>query len=488
MSQTLVGVGEWTILGYFVVLHLSYITLNIGAFASISRNTLRRADAALPVTRELLPPITVIVPAYNEAATITATVRSLLQLTYPNFEIIVVNDGSTDETVDRLVSEFDLVPYAEAYRDRIPTLPVRRFLVGQHHRNLRVVDKDNGGGSDAVNVGINASRYPLVCRVDADSILQRDSLQRVARPFVEDPKTVASGGTVRILNGCEVRDGFLERQGLPRRPLELFQVVEYLRAFLFGRLGWASIDGLLVLSGAFGLFRKEVVVEAGGFRTDTIGEDMELVVRLHRTMARSGRPYRIAYVPDPICWTEAPSDVRSLGRQRIRWQRGLGESLAKNKDLLFAPGSRGAGWISYPFHVVFELFGPVFEALAYTLSIVAFAAGVIDGRTFAAFLFVSIGLGLVFSASALVLEELSFHVYPRGRDLAVLMLAAIAENFGYRQLNAWWRMVGFVRWAGGAEGHWGHVVRRPSWQMSDTVPSATDVSEGVEAEGALVHS
>jgi cellulose synthase/poly-beta-1,6-N-acetylglucosamine synthase-like glycosyltransferase len=479
VSDLLVRIGEGSVLTYFVAIHLSYLGLNLAAFWSFSRGAAKRLSATLPVEPALLPPITILVPAFNEERVIVASVRSLLQLTYPNFEVVVVNDGSTDGTVAVLTEHFDLVPYAEAYRDLLTSAPVRGFLVSRRHPNLRVVNKENGGRSDALNVGINAARSPLFCTIDADSVLQRDSLERVVRPFLEDPRTVGAGGTVRIANGCTVRHGFLERQGLPRRPLELFQVVEYLRAFLFGRLGWSTIDGLLVLSGAFGVFRRDVVVRAGGFRVDTIGEDMELVVRLHRTLASEGRPYRIAYVPDPICWTEAPSTLRGLGRQRIRWQRGLGEALTKNRGLVFRRGSRGAGWISYPFHFVFELFGPLFEVLAYTLSIAGFAAGVIDGRTFVAFLFVSIGLGMAFSASALALEELTFSVYPRTRDLTVMLVAALAENAGYRQVNALWRLVGFVRWVGRAPSKWGEIERSGSWS-SEAFParSGTSVHSG----------
>lgn len=467
-------VGEWLVLGYFLGLHLTYIGLNVLAFVSISRSTLRRFGARPPTDPDLMPPVSIVIPAYNEESTIVASVLSVLQLTYPNFEVVVVNDGSRDGTLAALAAAFHLESYGEAYRDRVRTAEVRGFYVSRRYRNLRVVDKENGGRADAINVGVNAARYPLFCTIDADSLLQRESIERVVMPFIEDGRVIASGGTIRIANGCEVRDGFIERLGMPSRPLVIFQVMEYLRAFLFGRVGWASFNGLLVLSGAFGLFRKEMVIAAGGFRTDTLGEDMELVIRLHRTMRKRRQPYRIAYVPDPICFTEAPEAWKDLGTQRVRWQRGLGESLQMNRGLV---GRGGVGLFSYPFHVVFELFGPFVEVLGYVLSIVGFATGAISGRAFVAFLFVSFGLGLAYSASALVLEELSFHVYPGLRELGILMAAAVAENFGYRQANSWWRLVGTVKHVRGSTASWGEIERRSAWQSASPGTPATPASD-----------
>lgn len=463
--NTMVSVLEWTVLLYFLIVHLVYIGLNLIAFVVVTRSTLRRYGELVPADPAFMPPVSIVVPAYNEEPVIVASVRSLLQLTYPNVEIVVVNDGSTDATLSAIKDAYDLEEYSEPYRDRIPTAPVRAFYRSRRHPNLRVVDKENGGRADTNNAGINVARYPLFCTIDADSILQRDSIERVVRPFLVDPRVIASGGTIRIVNGCHVREGFIESLDLPRQPLVVFQVMEYLRAFLFGRVGWAAFNGLLVLSGAFGVFHKETVVAAGGYRTDTIGEDMEMVTRLHKVMRRRKRPYRIAYVPDPVCFTEAPDNLRALAGQRIRWQRGLGESMRANAGLSF----RGAvGWVSYPFHVLFELFGSLIEVGGYVLTTVAFATGAISLTAFVAFLFVSFGLGLVFSSSALVLEELSFNAYPKSRHTLTLLAAAIAENFGYRQLNAWWRLVGLIRFLRGSGQTWGTIERRGAWQTEES--------------------
>ena len=350
--MTLTGIvagAQWFFLGYFLALNLAYMALTLLAVRFIGQDDDARASLLLPrYFSGLEPPVSLLVPAYNEEATIASSIRSMLQLEYPHFEIIVVNDGSKDRTLAVLQEEFELVPFPEAYRVAIPTRPIRAIYRSLRHASLRVIDKENGGKSDALNAGINAARSPLFCAVDADSILQRDSLHRVARPFLEDPTTIASGGTIRLANGCRVSEGFLEEVGMPGSWLARIQIVEYLRAFLFGRLGWSPLNAMLIVSGAFGLFRRNVVIEAGGYRTDTVGEDMELVVRLHRLHRLARKPYRIVFVPDPICWTEAPESLTVLRSQRSRWQRGLLESLTLNRRLLFHPRGGAPGWLAFP--------------------------------------------------------------------------------------------------------------------------------------------
>jgi cellulose synthase/poly-beta-1,6-N-acetylglucosamine synthase-like glycosyltransferase len=454
----------WFILLYFILLNGSYLGLNLVSIVALHRHSQERILDELPqVYSGLEPPISIIVPAYNEEATITASVRSMLQLAYSEFEIIVVNDGSKDGTLDVMKKEFGLLPFPEAVRIQLDTKPILGIYRSTRYANLRVIDKANGGKADSLNAGINLSRYPLFCGVDADSILQRDSLQRVIKPFLNDPSVIATGGTVRVANGCQVSGGFLTKVGLPSNLWALFQVVEYLRAFLFGRTGWSTLNAMLIISGAFGVFRKAVVIEAGGYRSKTIGEDMELVVRMHRMMRAKGKPYRVEFVPDPVCWTEAPEDLNTLRNQRIRWQRGLAESLTSNWGLMFSRRGGPPGWIAFPFMVLFEWLGPLIELGGYIFMFVAFAFGWISWEAFAVFLFVSIGLGILLSASGLLLEEMSFHIYPEGKHLAMLALIVVLENFGYRQLNSWWRLVGLYRWATQDEGNWGTMKRKGSW-------------------------
>lgn len=451
----------WLVLGYFTMLNVGYLALNLLAVARLRRGLQERVLDDLPqVFSGLEPPISIVVPAYNEEATIAASVRSMLQLQYPLYEVLVVNDGSRDATLEVLRAEFQLEPFALAIGEDVACRPVRGIYRSRAHANLRVIDKENGGKADALNAGINAASYPLFCGVDADSVLARDSLARVVKPFLRDPEVVATGGTVRIANGCTIEDGFLTQVGLPRNPWALFQVVEYLRAFLFGRLGWSQINGMLIISGAFGLFRRDVVVEAGGYKPDTIGEDMELVVRMHRTLRRQGRRYRIEFVPDPVCWTQAPEDRRTLRNQRIRWQRGLSESLLPHWRLMLGRNGGAPGWIAYPFMAAFEWAGPLVELGGYAFMAFAYAVGAISWEAFYVFLFLAIGLGILLSASGLLLEELAFHTYPKGSQIALLALVVIAENFGYRQLTTWWRLIGLYRWATNRKATWGAMKRK----------------------------
>jgi cellulose synthase/poly-beta-1,6-N-acetylglucosamine synthase-like glycosyltransferase len=457
--------AQWLFLGYFVAVSGGYLLLYVAALGAVRQRMQAQVIEDLPRAYSgLEPPVSILVPAYNEEATIATSVRSMLQLDYPEFEVIVVNDGSRDGTMEALREAFALVPFAEAYWRRVEVKPLRGIYRSTRFPNLRVIDKDNGGKADALNAGINASRFPLFCGVDADSILERSSLRSVVAPFLEDPTVIASGGTVRIANGCTVRNGFLESIALPSRLLPLLQIVEYLRAFLFGRMGWTPFNAVLIISGAFGLFRKETVVAAGGYRSDTVGEDMELVVRLHRMHRATGTPYRIVFVPDPICWTEAPESLRVLRSQRTRWQRGLAESLTLNLGLAFSRRGGAAGWLAFPFMVLFELLGPVIEVGGYVIMLAGLALGVVSGAALAAFLLLAIGLGIAMSVCALLLEEMSFHIYKRPRDIAVLALAAVAENFGYRQLIALWRLQGLARWATGGSARWGEMTRSASWQ------------------------
>jgi cellulose synthase/poly-beta-1,6-N-acetylglucosamine synthase-like glycosyltransferase len=463
--ESIISISEWLFLLYLLGLTAGYLMLDLIAMFHLRQYLAERVLDSLPQSYTgFEPQISILVPAYNEAATIAGSIRSLLQLSYSEYEIVVVNDGSQDATIDVLRKEFDLFPFPEAYNTQLPTAPIRAIYHSAAHSNLRVIDKDNGGKADSLNAGINLSVYPLFCCIDADSILQPDSLRRAVQPFLDDHRTVASGGTVRIANGCRVENGFLTKIGLPANLLALFQIVEYLRAFLFGRLGWSPMNAMLIISGAFGIFRKESVASVGGYRSDTIGEDMELVVRLHRHLRLSGKPYRITFVPDSVCWTEAPEDLRTLKNQRIRWQRGLCESLMRNVDLLFHPKGGTIGWLAFPFMAVFEWIGPAIEVCGYLFVTAGFVLGFVSVQAWLILLIAAIGLGMLLSVSALLLEEMSFHVYPDQRDVFKLLLAAILENFGYRQLNSVWKLIGLYRWMIGKKAVWGAMTRTASWQ------------------------
>ncbi len=460
-----VAFSEWFFLAYFMAINSIYLLLNVIAGFNLKGYIANQALADLPeIYSGLEPPVSIVLPAYNEQLTIVAALQSLLQLTYPDFEVIVVNDGSQDDTLNILKQDFGLSPFPEAYRQRLKTSDVRCIYHSRRYPNLRVVDKVHGGKADALNVGINAARFPLFCSVDADSIIQRHSLQRISYPFLADQRVVAVGGTVRVANGCRVAGGFLCEVGLPQNWLALYQVVEYLRAFLFDRLGWSALGGLLIISGTFGLFRKETIISVGGYRVDTVGEDMELVVRLHRLLKERKQDYRMVFLPDPVSWTEAPESLSMLRRQRMRWQRGLCESLFGNLGLLFSRNGGVAGWLAFPFMLLFECLGPLIEVSGYCLMLVYFCLEYISWPMFVVFNFAAIGLGLVWSLSSMLLEEMSFHIYERPKQLVQLLAAAVLENFGYRQMIACWRLMGLLQWLFGGKRGWGEMKRTGTWQ------------------------
>lgn len=464
-SADVIAVLQWFFLLYFIVLTTVYLLLNLSSFIAIRRYMQWRSVDVFPeIFSGLEPPVTVLVPAHNEARTIVASVYSLLQLEYREYEILVVNDGSSDDTLERLIGEFDLVAYPAAYWQGLPCETLKAAYRSKRYPNMRVLDKERGGKADALNAGINEARYPLFCSIDADSILQRDSLHRIVQPFLDDQRTVAAGGIVRIANGSVVQDGLLVDTRLPQGTLALIQVVEYLRAFLFGRMGWAPFNALLIISGTFGVFDRKKVIEAGGYRRDTVGEDMELVLRLHRLFRTRGEPYRITFVPDPVCWTEAPERWRVLADQRIRWQRGLSESLLSNLGLLGHYRSGVAGWVAFPFFLIFEWLGPLIEVLGYFFVVTGFAFGVLSASALAAFFILAIGSTMLLSVTALLLEEISFHTYQGRYAMLRLFAAAVLENLGYRQINSVWRVIGLWRSARGTPSQWGEMTRANTWR------------------------
>lgn len=412
----------------------------------------RYADAA--------PPITLMAPAYNEALTIVESVRSLLSLQYPAFEVIVVNDGSKDETLNVLIAAFELQPVQRHYHSTAPCKTIRGVYAGARQPRLLVVDKENGGKADALNAALNLARTPLVCSMDADSLLEPDALLRAVQPFVEDPeRTVAVGGTVRIANGCTVKFGRVLEVGVPRNLLALLQTVEYLRAFLMARLAWSRIGALMVISGAFGLFRRQSVLDVGGYSLGTVGEDMELVVKLHRRYRELGRPYRIDYIAEPVCWTEAPETLAVLARQRARWQRGALETFFKHKDMMFSRRYGRVGTVGFGNVLLVDVVGPVVEVLGYLLIPAFWALGLLSFDYLLALLGVTFGFGVAVSVAALALEEAELRRFPRARDLLVLLGAAVVENFGYRQLSNLWRIRGLWQYLRGSES-WGTMTRR----------------------------
>ena len=487
--------ADFTILCYFTLLHIILTTLSVLTYVSLRRYlpSLKGFDVADAAVAKAAPPITVIAPAYNEGATCVEATHSLLALDYPNHEIIFVNDGSKDDTLSKLVEAFDLKPGARVPTAEIPTAEIREVYQSRRHPNLWVIDKENGGKADALNAGIDFCVTPLFLAVDADSLLERDALLRIVRPFLTNASTVAAGGMIRVVNDCTVRYGVVTEVKLPKKLLARLQALEYLRAFLMGRVGWAAMDALLVISGAFGLFRRSAVVAAGGYASsrtsgETVGEDMELVVRLRRWGKEQGVPVRIDFVPDAVAWTEVPETLSSLARQRDRWQRGLWETAARHMPLLFNPRYGLVGMVAFPYFVFLELFGAVAEIMGYFAVLVSVVLGLTSPRFLLVFTVAVIGVGLVLTFFNLLLEELAFRRYERTADLLQLFLLAIVDSLGMRQLSSYWRFRGVVN-AILKRRIWGRQERRgftaPSEPTTSDAPS--DVGEPeTEREVAVV--
>jgi len=387
-------------------------------------------------------PVSLLAPAYNEELTIIESIKSMLNLNYAEYEIIIINDGSTDNTLETIINAFNLHKIVYPVRERLPVRKVRGIYYNPDIPRLKLIDKENGGKSDALNAGINLSLYPYIVSLDADSLLNSDALQRIAMAFIKDKYTIAVGGMIRLANGCRIKDGRIDSVGLPKKFWPLFQTVEYFRSFLVGRIGWNSYNSLLIISGAFGAFQKEFVLSVGGYTTGTVGEDMDLVIKLHKYMRAKKFKYRVSFLPDPVCWTQAPENLGVLYRQRRRWQIGLIDVLGRNRGMFFNPGYRALGLMAMPYYFLFEMVSPVIELLGYLLIPAAFYFNLISLDSLELFFLASVGFGIINSLGSLVAEEFTNAGYLKIREVLLLILVSIAENFFYRQLTVLFRLAG----------------------------------------------
>lgn len=413
-----------------------------------------------------LPSVSIIVPAFNEEASIEQTVRALLSQRYPDFEVVVVNDGSPDRTLEVLIESFALERRSGSAAHELETAPELGYYRSALYPNLAVVDKANGGKADSLNAGINVARGDYICGIDADSLLEPDALLRAASVQLdEDAEVIAVGGNILPVNGCATQDGSLMRIGLPKAMLARFQTAEYVRAFLAGRLGWSRLNGLLIISGAFGLFSRRRVIDSGGYLTrrsrygkDTVGEDMELVVRLTREARERSAPYAIRYAFDANCWTEVPEELPTLSRQRDRWQRGLLEILLLHRKMMGNPRYGRIGTLILPYYLLFETLGPIYELGGWLLMLAGVIAGMVPA-SLALFVFTAaILMGVFISISSLVVGERQVLYFSPAED-ATLIGFAIAENFGFRQLMGAIRVSACVSYLVGSSG-WGAMKRK----------------------------
>lgn len=441
------------------------------AWIELNKHSQREDD---PAGWEILrsqsaPPISIIVPAYNEANTIRESVMALLALQYPDLRVIVVNDGSSDATAETMVNEFEMVEtYLVRETETISHKPIRNIYRSNIYPSLLFIDKENGKKADAINVGLTCVRTPLFCVIDADSLLEPTALLKAVRPFMEtSDNVIAVGGTVGIVNGCIVTNGQVTEYKLPQSFLARLQVVEYIRAFLMARLAASRKGSLAIISGAFGIFRRDIALAVGGYDTSTVGEDMELVLKMHRHMLEREIPYSVRYVPEPVCWTEAPESFKFLSNQRTRWQRGALECLSRHKRMIFNPRYGRLGMVTLPTFVLTDLISPVAEILGYCLMIIFVLLGWMDYRYFIAITLLIFSYGVLISILSLMLEQDEIERFSRPRDIWHVLLTAIVENFGFRQICSLWRIRGLVQHFRGMSPTWGSMERRGFSVSSD---------------------
>lgn len=448
------------VLVYYVLYQGTMLLLTLGSAFVLSRERVvsRFGRTEDMLTSDLAPPVSIIVAAYNESAGIVDSIRSMAMVSYPRFEIVVVNDGSTDNTLEELLVAFDLFPVPYPVRSNIGTAPIRQVYKSRQPIPLTVVDKENGGRADSLNAATNAARYPYVMATDADVIIDPQALAHAMRLVAEDrDRTVVVGGNIRPINGCTVSRRNRVEATVPESMIERYQLLEYVRAFVSSRPAWSAINALPLVSGAFGVFKRDVMTDVGGFTPGHFGEDLDLTMRIHRYHRERRIPYRIVYSPSAVIWTEVPPTRAILRRQRIRWHRGLMRAIHDFRSSFFNPKHGSVGMISWPVMVLFEYVAPIVEFLGYAIIPIAILTGAVDPIVALALFVTAIFVGAINSLLALLLDE-RFGYFNDPRETLQLVTLCFVENLGLRQMTVWWRVRAMF---GGKSTHvWGNMERR----------------------------
>lgn len=453
------------ILLYSLLLLFFYLFIGIYSAGEIRKYLHRNsfADFRVLAASEHLPGISILAPAYNEAANIVENVRSLLSIHYNTLELIIINDGSKDDSLKKLITAYDLYKTNVFINEQIATKKIKGIYKSNNpvFHKLTVVDKENGGKADALNVGVNIGRYGYIVCVDVDCVLEQDAMLKMIKPFLEETKVrvIASGGVIRIANDCKIENGRLMEINLPKKFLARVQTIEYIRAFLLGRMAWSRLNGLLLISGAFGAFDKEIVIKCGGYNIKTVGEDMELIVRMRRYMEENKLPYKVTFIPDPLCWTEAPDNYKILGRQRNRWTRGTIETLRMHKKMFFNPRYGLLGMISYPYWFFFEFLAPVIEFTGMAGFIIFAFCGLIQWGSFFTLLACIFLFGFLYSVFAILMEVLTYNQYKNKKDVFKLILSAFIEPFVFHPFVVWSAIKGNVDYLR-KKNSWGEMTRQ----------------------------
>jgi cellulose synthase/poly-beta-1,6-N-acetylglucosamine synthase-like glycosyltransferase len=451
---------------FILTLFLSGSYVILGIFSAMALRKHLRKNSYVNynslVLSPLSPKISIIAPAFNESKTIIDNVRTLLSLYYNNFEVILVNDGSTDNTFEKIKEEYELTKVNYYFDYHIPCERIRGVYKSKNpsYNRLIVIDKKNGGKADSLNAGINICQSSLFISIDADSIIETDSILKLVKPFLEekDRKVIGAGGVIRIVNSCDVERGQIRQIHLPGQILPRLQVLEYTRAFLLGRMAWSRLDGLMLISGAMGIFDRETVIKGGGYSIKTVGEDMELVLRMRRRLAEEGVKYEVTYIPDPLCWTQVPSDVKSLYTQRTRWTRGLVESLWTHRKIFLNKIYGRLGLLGYPYWFFFEWLAPLIAFSGFIYSIYLVVTNSINWPFYLLLFLFIYTFAVSLSIWAILFEEITYHKYKKKRDVLKLLVAALLEPFFY-PIHTYFAVRGNLEALRGKKG-WGKVERK----------------------------
>jgi cellulose synthase/poly-beta-1,6-N-acetylglucosamine synthase-like glycosyltransferase/phosphoglycerol transferase MdoB-like AlkP superfamily enzyme len=489
VSDILFNILTYSIFVYSVLLLLSYILIALFSIGETQKYMRKNSftDYRILAASIHAPTVTILAPAYNEGKTIVENVKSLLSIYYTNLEVIIINDGSKDDCLEKLINAYDLEKIEFFVNEQIATKEIRGIYKSRNniHHKLIVVDKVNGGKADALNVGINVSSNNYLVCIDVDCILEQDALLKMIKPFLEqtDKRVIATGGVVRIANSCVIEDGRLIKVKLPEDYLPRIQILEYIRAFILGRMAWSRLNGLMLISGAFGAFDKEIAIKCGGYDHKTVGEDMELVVRMRRYMEEHGEPYVVTYIPDPLCWTEAPASFKILGRQRNRWIRGTYETLKFHKVMFFNPKYHLLGMLSYPYWFFFEMCAPIIEFFGFISFFILAWTGFLDWGFFFTFFLFIVCFGYLYSSFAILMEVLTFNQYKRRIDIFRLLLTGLTEPFYYHPFVVWSAIKGYLDLIKKKKG-WGEMTRQGF--AKKTAPVAATMMQPAATPGSTM--
>jgi cellulose synthase/poly-beta-1,6-N-acetylglucosamine synthase-like glycosyltransferase len=435
------------ILIYMIILNAFYsLNLLMAAIILPVYNKRYFFTKGINIDKNISKSFSILVPAYNEEKTIVDSVNSLLSLDYKNYEVVVANDGSKDKTLDILISTFEFVKVDVRPNDACESKPIKAVYFSRTEPKLVLVDKENGGKPDAQNGAARVARFPYICMVDADTLLDKESLNDLAIRFAAEPNIVALGGIIRVANGCTIENGIVTNAGMPHRFIEKIQVLEYLRAFLFGRVSLTAMKALMIISGAFGVFRWDAFMLLHGWNREAIGEDMDAVIRLQRIISEKKLNWKVDFAPDPVSWTQVPMTWKSLGHQRERWQRGLMQVMLGNLKMLLNPRYGAVGLVGFPYFAIFEMLSAAVEFLCYPLTIMCFAFGIVNVTYMVYFLCLVLVWGLCISFFTILVQEDIKYRYGTARDLKALLCIAVFENFGYRQIHSFWRLWGMMKY------------------------------------------